>query len=331
MEKQELLQRLSIGLQDGTISDAEVRVLLGEKQEVSTPLAGDSAHLKSIGVTTILYYIGGAIVVLGISFFVGQKWDSLNSFMRIFVTLGSGIAFFVAAVLLASQERLGRLPDAFHLIAALLIPGGIFITLDELGFRGGDWGPGLIFLGLTAAYALAYSVYRRNLIVFFAIIYGTIATLLITGAMVARDPIFDSGRYAAYRFFGIGLSYCAFAYAWQSTVRKELSGVLYGFGSLFVLASALALGGWKPEQHLVWEITYPGLAFGAMFLSLWLRSRAMLVFGAIAVLAYIGKITAEYFADSLNWPLMLILAGFVLIGMGYLTYHLNRKYLGGGK
>jgi hypothetical protein len=270
-------------------------------------------------------------VVVGISVFVGQQWDILNSFMRILLTLGSGIACFVVAVLLATDGRLGRLLDAFHFVAALLFPTGIFVTLYELGFRGGDWGPGLVFLGLTAAYVLAYLTYRRNLLLLFTIIFGTIATLLLTDAMVAGGPVFDAGRYAAYRVFGIGLSYCAFAYAWRGTPRQSLSGVLYGFGSLGVLASALALGGWKPEQHIMWEITYPGLAFGAMFLSLWLRSRAMLVFGAIAVMAFIGKITAEYFADNLNWPLMLILAGFVLIGMGYLTYHLNRKYLGGVK
>ena len=320
---------LASGIQDGSTSREEVLSFVGEVERKEVLHGG--AREEGLSVTQILYYIGGAIVVVGIAVFVGQKWNELSSFFRIFMTLGSGIACFVAAALLSVDLRLGRLPDAFHLMAALLFPTGIFVTLNELGFRGGDWGPGLIFLSLAAAYALASVVYRRNLLFLFTIIFGTIATLLLTDAMVAGEPIFDGGRYAAYRILGIGLSYCVFAYAWRDTPRRELSGVLYGFGSLGVLASALALGGWKPDAYLAWEITYPGLAFGAMFLSLWLRSRSMLVFGAIAVMAYIGKITAEYFADSLNWPLMLILAGFVLIGMGYLTYHLNRKYLGGGR
>lgn len=42
-------------------------------------------------------------------------------------------------------------------------------------------------------------------------------------------------------------------------------------------------------------------------------------------MGYILKITSEYFADSLGWPLALMIAGFGMIGVGYLTVYIKRK------
>jgi hypothetical protein len=64
-----------------------------------------------------------------------------------------------------------------------------------------------------------------------------------------------------------------------------------------------------------------------MFIAIHLRSRAVLIFGAAFLVGDIFKLTSEYFQDSLGWPLMLVLAGFLLIGVGYLTFYLNNKYL----
>ena len=45
------------------------------------------------------------------------------------------------------------------------------------------------------------------------------------------------------------------------------------------------------------------------------------------LMAYILKITAEYFTDSLGWPLALVLTGLALIAIGYLHFNLKSKYL----
>jgi len=107
-----------------------------------------------------------------------------------------------------------------------------------------------------------------------------------------------------------------------------LSGPLYGFGVLLFLGMALSLGGWSPHQRVFWELIFPGLAFGVIFLSICVKSKAFLVFGSMYLMAYILKISAEYFSHSMGWPLALVLAGLALIATGCLTFYLNRKYLG---
>ena len=76
------------------------------------------------------------------------------------------------------------------------------------------------------------------------------------------------------------------------------------------------------------EMLYPFLAFGGMVLSVSvLRSRLALTISTFAVISYIIYFTAEYFADSIGWPVALILLGFTIIGIGYFSINLNRKYL----
>jgi hypothetical protein len=65
-----------------------------------------------------------------------------------------------------------------------------------------------------------------------------------------------------------------------------------------------------------------------ILLSIWLKSKSFLVFGALFLMIYILKITSEYFTNSLGWPLALVLAGLLLIGIGALSVWLNKRYLG---
>jgi hypothetical protein len=114
------------------------------------------------------------------------------------------------------------------------------------------------------------------------------------------------------------------AWSFSGTERDGLSGPLYAFGSLAFLGSTLALGGWKPSQNAFWELALPGLVFGVLYLSVHLRSKALLTFGSLFLGAYLAKITGEYFSDSMGWPLALIVLGLLLMGVGFLTFRLKR-------
>jgi hypothetical protein len=48
------------------------------------------------------------------------------------------------------------------------------------------------------------------------------------------------------------------------------------------------------------------------------------------MMAYIMKITSEYFTQGLGWPMALIIAGLGVMGTGYLAFYLNKKYVSNG-
>jgi hypothetical protein len=47
----------------------------------------------------------------------------------------------------------------------------------------------------------------------------------------------------------------------------------------------------------------------------------------LAILAYTGYFTSEYFVDSIGWPLALVAFGLVLIGLSAVAFRIDREYL----
>jgi len=144
--------------------------------------------------------------------------------------------------------------------------------------------------------------------------------------LVGSHPGFG-WEFSAYRVLCAGLVYGFLGYAFKDTSQRALTGALYGFGAFYFLGAALALGDWNPHQNIFWELAFPGLVFGVMFLSVHLKSKAFLTFGSLYLMAYIMKITTEYFKDSLGWPLTLVVTGLGLIAIGYLHVNLKQRYL----
>ena len=315
MNKQELLQALSSRLASGDLTRSEVLEAIRPEQSESR-------------LSTILYYIGGGVVFLGMIFLIAQEWGHFGTGMKIFVTLGSGIAAFIMGVLFSGQERLGAAGPAFFLVAALLLPLGLLVTYDEAGIDV-DRLTAQIQIGgiLFAAYLGAYALIRKNVLLTFSFVFGTALFFALTDYMVSGPPMIDEWSFINYRVLFAGLAFMLLGYSFVGSEREPLTGWLYVFGVLGFLGAGLALGEWKPNQNAFWEAIYPGLVFGIIFLSTYIKSRIFLNVGSIALGAYLTKITAEYFSDSLGWAFSLVLVGFFLMGIAYLAVRVNRRHI----
>jgi len=174
---------------------------------------------------------------------------------------------------------------------------------------------------------LSYVVFRKNVFTLFSILFGTWLFFSLTSFMIGGGAYFDSWKFYEYRVLVAGITYILIGYAFSKNERASLSNFLYGFGILGFLGSALSLGGWEPNQNVFWELIYPGLIFGALFLSVHIKSKSFLTWGTLFLMAYILKITSEYFSTGLGWPLALVIAGLSMIGVGYMSLSLKKKYL----
>jgi hypothetical protein len=58
-----------------------------------------------------------------------------------------------------------------------------------------------------------------------------------------------------------------------------------------------------------------------------LHSRTLLFVATIAILAYTAWFTGQYFADSIGWPLALIVFGMLMIGLSALAFRIDRDYV----
>lgn len=324
MDKEQLLEALRQNLESGDVTPEEVRPLL----QASAPDKSRATGVLAARLSMVLYYIGGGVVFLGMVFLIAQEWRQFGSAMKIFVTLGSGIAAFVVGVLLSQHERLGAAGPAFFLLSAMLLPAGLFVTYDEAGIDLETLMTQIqIAALLTAVYISSHLLFRQNVLLIFAIVFGTWFFFVFTNHLVGGAPIFDDYTFANYRILFGGLTYMFLGHAFVGSDREVLTGWLYGVGVVGFLGAGFALGEWKPHQSVFWEAIYPGFIFAVILLSTHLKSKTFLVFGALALGAYLTKITAEYFSDSIGWAFSLVLVGFLLMAVAYLAVRINRQYI----
>lgn len=322
MDKQQILEELKTALASGAISQSEVLETM--KQE--TFVQPDSSA-KKMDLSQIMYYIGGGIVFVGICILIFQNWEHLPTFAKIGVTLGFSFLALVAAMLFNKYEKFKGIAQAFFLLTFLVMPLGFYITIDKMGIDIGSVGVSvLVWFVLTLVFSSLFYYYRSTSLLLYVILFATgFFHFMINWMVGANLP--QTETVVEYRFLVTGLAYILLGLYLSKTTHSTLTGFLYGFGCLGFLGASMALGGWSPNQNIFWELIYPVLVFGIIFSSVYLKAKSFLVLGTIFLIGYIFKLTSEYFQQSMGWPLALVVAGFLVMLIGYYAVKINKKYL----
>lgn len=321
--KEEALQYVRTLSEQQVLTKEELEAAFDSGVSVKT----DVALHTQIGIAEILYYIGGGVIFLGVSILLSQNWSTLSFATKILATLGAGIAAYSVGVLLGRDEKTESASPAFYFITALVSPIGLYVLFDNAGFDALGAGVQTLISGIMlAVFLLSFAVFRKSVFVFFSILFSTWLFYALTDFLVSSNPIFDWHFYA-YRTLASGIVYMLLGYSFSKNKYAPLADFLYGFGILGFLGAALALSEWQPHQNVFWELLYPIFVFGALYLSVYLKSKSFLTWGTIFLMLYILKITSEYFTSGLGWPLSLVMAGLAMIAVGYMSLSLNRKYL----
>lgn len=324
MTNDELLAEVRSRLDRGELDAEQLLALLtAENASAAKPakILQQAQTSSSFPVTRLLYIVGGIFITLGVLYLISQIWGDLGASGRIFITLGLGMVFagVGSALMMRAPER--DLGDVFHAIGGFLIPGGSMVTLNELSSGINEIWPVTLTVAVVFAFYLLLTVYHRRVVLnFFAFANGTALAYLLTETLI---PAADGDLYA-YLTMTLGMSYLLYAYLYQGGWNDRLIPLLLFFGALGFYGAAFS----QIFDTMLMEFAYPFLAFGGLVVAVvYLRSRIVLLLSTFAIIGYIIYFTAEYFADSVGWPISLILLGFIIIGIGYWSISLNRKYL----
>jgi len=321
MNKEELFKELSTKISAGEISREEVMNRFNLSPVMSKE--GSEDITSNFSVTKMLYVLGAAVVVIGIIIFVYQVWEDIGLFGRISVTLGLGLLFTIIGSVLLKQKPEDNIGSVFHAIGGLLIPSGAIVTLNEFNVDLTHMGPLAITFGfIFAFYLLLNYVHKNAILTFFAIVNGTAFIYAIVETMVGGS-FYMHGDLYAYLTMVVGASYLLLAQSFQGGWNKHLIGALYFFGSVGFLGAAFS----RVFDSVPWQMVYFLIVIGGLFLSAYLKSRAVLVVSTIFLIAHVSYITSEYFADSMGWPISLVILGFIFIGLGYVSININKRYI----
>jgi hypothetical protein len=319
--KEETLAALRELALEGRITESEAAAAVRTALSQQTGGAEAVDH-RSVSLSRALYLIGGVVVLMGIIVLVVQHWAAFGSIGQVVVTLGVGVALFVSGILLRDKPGLTTASGVFSALSGVLIPLGLGVLLHVLGVD--VFTPGMHMLMAAIALVIfitSLGLFKEVVYALFGILYGT----WLYGSAVAyvlQDGGYGSSLYQ-YAAMLLGVAYLFLGYGLTSATDaayRRLARMLYILGLLIFLGTALSMGG-------AWDVIYPFVVFAVIFSSIYLHSGIFLKIGSLFLMIYLIKMSAQYFSGSLGWPLALVLAGLMLMGVGYLTYYLNKKYI----
>jgi uncharacterized membrane protein (UPF0136 family) len=327
MDKQQIISFIQEQVAAGKISKGDLMgIASGSEVVASSPVPEQESSSRNL--INVFYAIGAIIAVVGVGILIGQHWEEIGFAGRILVTLGISLLSYVAALLFYKPEQM-TVSQVMFTVSAALAPLGSYVLLNEANISF-DWGTQIfVSLALLFIFGAAFIISRKNILVVICVGLGTWAYYALIFKVFSPDYYgsFDILKWAAML---LGFSYLLISYGHHAVSRavsttdakekKAVENILYSLGTLAILSAGISIGGF-------FDLPYIILIFGAFYGSVYLKSRGMLILGALFLMAHIIKLTSKYFVDSIGWPVSLIVIGFLVIGVGYLTYYLNKKYI----
>ncbi len=343
MDKQQIISLIKGKLSSGAISKDDLLNIVNEgasnqndsiRQMVShtdTNVVKDvETEDTSKNLIHTFYGIGAIIAIVGVVILVAQNWNEIGFGGRLLVTLGISFATYVSGLLLRKAEQ-NTISQVMFTISAALAPLGVYVLLSEASVNFTSGTQFLIASALFILYGSAFVISKKNILFLITVAFATWAYFALFVNIFSQNFIYD-GNLLKWATILLGVAYIFISYGYKfifsSTEhsglkeKKSTQDVLYGLGTLAILGAGIMLNG-------IYDLLFIALIFAAFYGSVYLRSRSMLIFGAIFLMAHIMKLTSQYFVDSIGWPVALIFVGFFVIGVGYMTFYLNNKFISG--
>jgi hypothetical protein len=281
----------------------------------------------------VAYYGGGLIVIAAMGWLLTNAWETAGGAALILLALAYGAAFWLAGDTLWKR--------------GLVVPGGLLFTtaicMVPLATYGAQRAFGLWPQGDPGVYRDYYIWIKGSWI------YMEIATIAagLVAIKLRRFPFLVAPIAFALWFMSMDLAPIVYgrALTWE---QREWVSLWFGFAVL--LASYLAdLRSTIRQDFAFWGYLFGLMAFWGglslmegsseaskllyclinlvlIVLSVLLRQRSFIVFGALGVLGYLAHLSMDMFADSLLFPIVLTMIGIAIIWLG-VVYQRNSRRL----
>ncbi|MDJ0758961.1 MAG: DUF2157 domain-containing protein [Woeseiaceae bacterium] len=310
-DKQKALEQIVALAASHEISADDISAAL---EKSATRESGTQQKQTSV-LTRVLAYLGGTFVFAGLGVFIAMHWESMNFAARVVITLGSGIAAFILALVALHDERYEKAATPLFLIAAFLQPAGLLVIFEEF-YTGNQWELiGMLTTGTMAAQQIATLLKTQRTVLLFTSIVFCVSFLLIFFDWINVD----------YELVALvmGTSLIMLSVGLEKTQHFTITPLWYFIGACWLLWGVFELVESSPV-----EVLFLGAASGLVYLSTVVHSRMLLFVATVGMLSYIGYFSAKHFVESIGWPIALMIFGLVLIGMSALAFRISKNYIG---
>lgn len=321
----ESVRRLDTWVASGLITPEQARAIRafegdergGGRKKEATPPPG-----RVPLVTEALGYLGAALAFAALVVALAQTWGDLAVWARAGIPAVCVTLLFIAGYALRenSEPAFERFGAALWFLSVVALGWFLFVfTYDVMSVEGEGENIALAMGVGTFAYGgVLYSV-RRRAPQQVAMLAGA---LLAAGGFAARFGQEDAGSaWVGVAFWVIGVAWLVLAYA--NVIAPRVLG--YALGAIVVLQGCQLIPGMS--SGTVQDLgLFLGILSGAALVvaSVWLREDALLVFGAIGLFGFLLGTIAHFFGETLNAPLVMLIAGLILLAVAVMAMRLRR-------
>ncbi len=334
MVQENLLSKIDEWAKEGLISPEQAETLKQKEME-DTAIPVPARRVKA---DEILVYLGSLVVVLALAFLVGLNWGSLGCAGRILSALVPTIFMLALGWRLRRSKnvRLRRGAQALLLGGCLLCPltfGVCFYELDLIGD-----GVVLALVSCLLATGIAGGVFVLLQSITQSIAFHLCGSAVLIAFAAWLDQLFqnDDLFYQLLLVLASSLVVGGFWLAlarWQRMKEKKLlASVSRIFGALTILwvALTLAMIDFYIGETGIWQKTFfEVFAFLAciafIVAGVKRQSQIYLYSGATFLFFVIIYVNFEHFADKIGMPIVLLIIGVLLIGLGLGIQRLSKR------
>lgn len=259
-----------------------------------------------------LSYISSIFIFAGLCIYISIIWEQLNIPARIIITFGPGLVSFIISIFSINNIRFQHISTPLLLISAVLEPLGITVILNNYfpNLNTSVISSLIICLIMFVQYLITFLYFKNKSSLFLVLLFGSGLFVSICDNFNITENI--SG-------ITLGISLLLISYSFNNTKYKNISPIWYFIGSLILLISYFDL-----VYDSIFELSYLLLVFFLIYLSITIQNKTLLFTNACGLIGFLGYYSARYFADSLGWPITLIIIGIIFLGVsGYLIKFTN--------
>lgn len=310
-----LTEALDRAVAAGTITAEQAGAIVEAERAAQPVTPGPGAVSRVPAIVEAAAYVGGILAIVGGVLLVAQFWDDLPTWSRITVLVVTAAALFTGGAFVPEETDpvFWRLRGVLWLLSAGALTGAAAVVAVDVADLGSE--ATALTIGTTVAVYDAVLWARRDRPL--QHLTTLVGVLVAAGAALAN--VSGPG--------GVGLLVCAIGAAWTWLGLRRLlppDVVAVAAGPVAALVgAAVTAGEWEDAAPVIGL----ALAIGLVASGIAVRERILAAVGLCGIFVFLPWGAAQLFGETLGVPVVMLLAGFLLLAI---TLAVLRRQIGPG-